>query len=201
MKRLSLLIAKIGKPFLDLLIVITGVTVAFLMNNWNIQKSEKAERIKVLTSLEHELMVMCEYFPGMADYQVKMGNTWDSLYRLGLHSDFHQYYYLQPQHNYSVIEYAINTRNSEVVDFDLYQQLLVLYKYIKMLEESEIYMTRIALEYRPVEVEQKKASSANLFLFKRFIGFSRNRANTLRKANEAARQILAMIETQKRGQQ
>ena len=192
---------KLGKPLLDLLIVITGVTVAFLLNNWNVHKSDQAERKKVLASLERELRVMCEHFPGMADYQIKMSKSWDSLYNIGLHSDFHQYYYLQPQHNYSVIEYAINTRNSAVVDFDLYQQLLVLYKFIKMLEESEVYMTRIALEYRPTAVEQPKSTNANLFLFKRFIGFSRNRANTLQKANESAQQILLMINAKMKEQQ
>lgn len=186
-------IKRFGKAFLDLIIVITGVTVAFLLNNWNTQKSEQAERIKVLTGLHRELKVMQEYFPGMADYQTKMCKSWDSLHSLGKHSDFHYYYYLQPQHNYSVIEYAINTRNSAIVDFRLHEQLLLLYKHIKMLEESEVYMTRIALEYRPNE-NDAQVSKANLFLFDRFIGFSRNRASTIRAANKVAVDILAIID-------
>ena len=185
-------ISKFGKPFLDLIIVITGVTVAFLLNNWNTKKSEQAERVKILTSLQSELKAMQELFPGMANYQLKRSHSWDSLHSLGVHNDFHHYYYLQPQYNYSVIEYAINTRNNEIVDFRLHEQLLLLYKYIKMLEESEIYMTRLALEYRPHEGKDQ-VSTANLFLFDRFIGFSRNRANSLIKANEVATDILTII--------
>jgi len=189
-------IHKLGKPFLDLMIVITGVTVAFLLNNWSTHKSEQAERAKILTSLRGELRVMQKLFPGMADYQTKMSNSWDSLHSLGKHSDFHHYYYLQPQYNYSVIEYAINTRSSTIVDFQLHEQLLLLYQCIKMLEESEVYMTRIALEYRPNE-NHGHISKTNLFLFDRFVGFSRNRANSLRRANIVATQILEMIETEK----
>ncbi len=184
---------KYSKPFLDLIIVITGVTIAFLLNNWNTQKSERAERTKILTSLQGELRSMQKIFPGMADYQLKLSKSWDSLHSLGHHSDFHHYYYLQPQYNYSVIEYAINTRNSAIVDFRLHEQLLLLYQNIKMLEESEVYMTRIALEYRPNE-DSDLVTKANLFLFDRFIGFSRNRANSLRRANKAASDILAIID-------
>jgi hypothetical protein len=184
---------KYAKPFLDLLIVITGVTVAFLLNNWSIQKSERAERTKILISLQGELKSMQKLFPSMADYQLKMSKSWDSLHSLGHHSDFHHYYYLQPQYNYSVIEYAINTRNSAIVDFRLHEKLLLLYQNIKMLEESEVYMTRIALEYRPNE-DGNKERKANLFLFDRFIGFSRNRANSLLVANKTASDILAIID-------
>jgi hypothetical protein len=189
-------VIKYGKPFLDLVIVITGVTVAFLLSNWNVHNSDQAERKKVLSSLQRELKEIHDHFPAMEAYQVKMSKTWDSLHGVGLLSDFHHYYYLQPQHNYSVIEYAISTRNSEVVEFNLYEKLLILYKLIKMLEESEVYMTRIALEYRPEADEHLKASKHNLFLFDRFIGFSRNRARTLHEANQVAYQILVMINDQ-----
>ena len=63
------------------------------------------------------------------------------------------------------------------------------YKHIKTLEESEVYITRIALEYRPKEADAQ-ASQASLFLFDRFIGFSRNRAATIR----AALKILEIID-------
>jgi hypothetical protein len=181
------------KPLLDLTIVITGVTVAFLLSNWSNQKNERAERAKILSSLRGELVEMQKFFPGMATYQAKMSKTWDSLHNLGLYSDFHHYYYLQPQHNYTVIEYAINTRNSEIVNFRLHEQLLLLYKYIKMLEESEVYMTQIALQYRPDD-GNRQLREANLFLFHRFIGFSKNRTNFILAANEVAVDIKTIID-------
>jgi hypothetical protein len=187
-------ITKYGKPFLDLAIVITGVTAAFLLSNWSTQKSVAAERMKVLTSLQRELKLMCDLFPGMSAYQVKMSKSWDSLHRIGKISDFHHYYYLQPQYNYSVIEYAINTSTNEVVDFQLYEQLILLYRNIKMLEESEVYMTRLALEYRPDENDSTQVSKTNLFLFDRFIRFSRNRAKMLSEINQVASKVLVMVD-------
>jgi len=184
---------KYGKPFLDLAIVITGVTVGFLLSNWSAVKKEKEERKKVLISLQGELNEMTEYFPSMATYQFKMTKTWDSLHNLGQLSDFNYYYYLQPQYNYSVIEYAINARNSDVIDFQLYEQLLLLYKHIKMLEEAEVYMTRLALENRPDAKGNPQINQANLFLFDRFIGFSRNRAKSLQTAHNIASKILTMM--------
>ena len=52
-----------------------------------------------------------------------------------------------------------------------------------------------------VALQTLKSTNANLFLFKRFIGFSRNRANTLQKANESAQQILLMINAKMKEQQ
>ena len=193
MIKLTRLASSIAKPFLDLTIVITGVTVAFLLNSWNMKKSERAEKEKVLSSLQIELKDINQYFPSMAEYQKVKSKEWDSLLKENQVADFHQYYYLQPQYNYAIIEYAMATRNSEIVSFDLHAKLLMLYKQIKMLEQAEIYMTEIALAYNS-KANINNVDAQNLFLFKRFIGFSKNRANSLGTVNQIAIEILKVIE-------
>ncbi len=185
------------KPLLDLIIVITGVSVAFLLNGWSEHTKEAAEREKVMRSLQQEVGEIRRYFPSMANYQEKKSITWDSLFKLNRVAEFEQYYYLQPQYNYTVIEYAIETRNSDIVDFRLHEQLLKLYKRIKMLEQAEVYMTNIALQY--VAVDPKEVSSKqNLFLFQRFIGFSKNRSSIMREINTLADETQEMIKLDKR---
>ena len=185
---------RIIKPLIDLVIVITGVSVAFLLSSMNERSKEKSERNKVLSSLHHELQNMTKIFPSMADYQAKRNISWDSLLALGQTNDFYQYYYLQPQHNYSVLEYAIDARNVNVVDFALHQKLLELHKHIKMLEQAEVYMTSIALNYQAEKEPGLQVSPHNLFHFKRFIGFAKNRANQLRYIGKLAEETLPLVE-------
>ncbi|HRG09674.1 MAG TPA: hypothetical protein PLJ08_13960 [Cyclobacteriaceae bacterium] len=67
------------KPLIDLLIVVTGVTIAFLLGSWNEHSKEKVERTKVINSLRAELHALDSLFPSMADYQEKVAMHWDSL--------------------------------------------------------------------------------------------------------------------------
>lgn len=180
------------KPILDLIIVITGVSVAFVLNGWSENTKEAAEREKVMRSLQLEISEIVRYFPSMVIYQEKKSKTWDSLHNLGIVAEFNQYYYLQPQYNYSVIEYAIATRNSDIVDFRLHEQLLKLYKRIKMLEQAEVHMTNIALQYLAINSRESQ-SLQNLFLFERFIGFSKNRSGIMKDINELAEETQKMI--------
>ncbi len=183
------------KPLLDLIIVITGVSVAFLLNGWSENNKEAAEREKVMRSLQQELKEIVHYFPSMAAYQENNSKKWDSLFRLNIVAEFNQYYYLQPQYNYSVIEYAIATRNSDIVDFRLHEQLLKLYKRIKMLEQAEVHMTNIALQYQATGTKESQEKQ-NLFLFQRFIGFSKNRASIMKDVNQLAGETQQMIKLQ-----
>ena len=185
---------RLTKPFIDLLIVITGVSIAFLLSNWNERSKEAQERKKVIASLQVELDFMATKFPAMADWQTNMNKQWDSLLNGEQIADFNTYYYLQPQHNYSVLEYALDARNTNVVDFALHQKLLMLHKGIKMLEESEVYMTQIALAYQAdAKQPPHEVSPQNLFLFKRFIGFARNRAMIMRVIAKHAEETLPLL--------
>lgn len=184
------------KPFIDLVIVITGVSVAFLLNNFNERKKEAAEKQKVLTSLERELVGIKELFISMADYQKTKVKTWDSLLALQEIDDFYNYRYLQPQYNFSIVEYALETRNSNVVDFELHEKLLKLYQAIRMLEQSEIHMTDLALQYQAsIPSSLNSVTPQNLFLFDRFRVFAKDRELSLRNVHGLATEILPMLQT------
>lgn len=180
------------KPFIDLVIVITGVSVAFILNNYNERKKESAERQKVLASLERELREITTVFPSMADYQKNKIIVWDSLFTQGAIDDFYNYRYVQPQYNFSLIEYAMETRNSNIVDFELHEKLLKLYKAIRMLEQSEIYMTSLALQYQAST--EKTVSAQNLFLFDRFRVFAKSREFGLREVHAIASEMLLVLQ-------
>lgn len=181
----------LSKPLIDLVIVITGVSVAFLLSSWNEQKKEVAERNKVMSSLQQELDEITTVFPDMASYQENMAVHWDSLLAAKQLDDFYNYRYLQPQYNYTIIEYALDTRNSNIVDFQLHEKLLKIHKTIKMLEQAEIHMTVLALEFQvPAD---GKISAQNLFLFRKFIVFAKDRASCLREVHQLAEEIAPLL--------
>ncbi len=183
----------LAKPFIDLGIVITGVTVAFLLNSLHESRKEEAEQEKVINSLYQELQEIQKFFPSMAAYQQNNNRIWDSLLIQKSVGDFNEYYFIQPQYNYTVIEFAMETRNSDIVDFALHQQLLLLYKRIKMLGQTETYMTTVALQFQAHESESNTNTAHNLFLFKRFIGFGKNRALTLMDVDRLAEQTVSLL--------
>jgi hypothetical protein len=187
---------RFAKPILDLLIVITGVSVAFVLNNWNENKKEHAERVKVLTSLRTELQIVKKYFPEWATYQQDRLQEWDSLKQLGQLADFYNYRYIQPQYNYEIVSYALETRNSNIIDFRLHEQLMKIYNSIKRLEQAEIYMTEIALQYQPLSTDHGDPvlQARNAFLFSRFIVFGRDRAQILKLVADLTDETLPMLE-------
>jgi hypothetical protein len=190
---------KFAKPILDLVIVITGVSVAFILNNWNESKKENAERVKILTSLKTELQSVKKYFPDFASYQQDRIKEWDSLQQLGQLADFYNYRYIQPQYNYEIVSYALETRNNNIIDFRLHAQLMKIYNSIKGLEQAEIYMTEIALQYQPVPsvVGNPTLQARNAFLFSRFITFGRDRASHLKLVTDLAEETLPLLEVSK----
>lgn len=193
---LKVKLGRIAKPILDLLIVITGVSVGFALNSWNEGKKEHSERMKVHASLHTELQSVKKYFPDFASYQQDRIQEWDSLKRLSQMTDFYNYRFIQPQYNYEVIGYAIETRNSNIVNFRLHEQLMKIFNSIKKIEQTEIYMTEIALLYQPLPSDGASSTSQarNAFLFSRFIGFARDRASILKMVADLADETLPLLE-------
>lgn len=182
---------RVTKPLIDLLIVVTGVTIAFLLGSWNEYTKAEVERKKVINSLRAELHALDSLFPSMAEYQVKVVTHWDSLLAKKEVGDFYGYRFIQPQYNYAVIEYALNS-SSNVVDFTLHQKLLELYRFIKMLEQTEVYMTELALQYQPA-LDNLLVKERNIFLLSRFKVFSKDRASLLQEISRQAKSVLEVL--------
>ncbi len=177
---------------IDLLVVVCGVYMAFYLNDSAEQFKINKRSERTLRSLKIELEQMRVFFPGQADYMNQKVAQWDSLYQAGRWIDYYNWRYLQPQYNYTVLEYAINERETEVLDFQLYKSLLDLYRNIRQLEEAERYMTETGKEYT-IGVTEPSTDPAvqllrnqNLFHFLKFIGFAKDRASSLSQVAQLA---------------
>ena len=183
---------KSGKLLLDLFVVIIGVSAAFMLSNMKEDRQTSAERHKTMSSLKTELETMNKIFPLMSNYQKDRLLEWDSLIKINQVGDFYTYRYIQPQYNYEVLTYALEARDTDIVDFVLHEQLLKIHKQLKMLEATENYMTDLALRYQPSSSEQIAAT--NLFLFRRFALFGSDRAEILTTIAKQAEEILPEVE-------
>ncbi|MEL7118970.1 MAG: hypothetical protein AAFO07_06000, partial [Bacteroidota bacterium] len=135
---------------LELVIVFIGVYLAFLLNSYQENQKSQKEADKILSTLKIELEYFRIQFPGRATYQYDERMKWDSLAKEDSYIQFYNWRYVQPQYDYSILEYALNTQENSIVDFELYTSLSQLFERIKQLENMEITITNIGLEYRDV---------------------------------------------------
>ena len=187
---------------LELFIVFLGVYAAFLLNNHSENQRVKAQKKKVMSSLKQELEQMRAFYPGQQSYQLNVIKDWQKKLNNGQVGDFYTWRYVQPQYNYTVVEYAINTRETGIINFDLHNQLLKVYAGLKQVEYAEEKMTALAIEFHPLYIkpdvplspEQKLIYDKNRFLFSKAITFSRDRANILGRIAVKAEKALEIID-------
>lgn len=185
---------------LELLVVFVGVYLAFELNNFSENQKVRNEKDKVMTSLKHELDVIGISFGDMGNYQKAIANEWDSLLRMDKITDFHNWRYIQPQYNYAVLEYAIDTRDTRIINFELYEKLIKIHREIKKLEFTENLMTEFGGKLRNIpqgidtmNMEYKARRADNKFSFYKFTSYARDRGNILMSLPELAREALAII--------
>jgi len=126
---------------LELVVVFVGVYLAFMLNNYSENQKISNEKDKIMISLKQELDQIGLTFGGMGAFQKGKVEAWDSLMQAGEVANFFSWRYIQPQYNYAVLEYAINTHDARIVDFDLYEKLVKIHREIKKLEFTENLMT------------------------------------------------------------
>lgn len=171
---------------LELVIVFIGVYLAFLFQSYNEQKKQDREKEKVYSALKYELEYFRTMLPGRSTH---MRGVWRDLrkeYQAGEYSDFSDWRFIEPQYEYKIVEYAISSDNTELVDFRLYNQLQRLYSTIKRLEHAERLMMTMAQRYKPLPTkvpdahpEVRTRIADNYHVFGRLILFMRDRANNL----------------------
>ncbi|MDN5204822.1 hypothetical protein QQ008_25755 [Fulvivirgaceae bacterium BMA10] len=186
--------------FLELLVVFCGVYLAFILNNYNEQLKIERETKKVLISLKSELENFRLSLPGQSNFQYQKVKEWTEIANANNSVNIYKWRYIQPQHDYEVIEHAINTRGADIVDFDLFKSLLSLYTEIKKLEDVEDLVTDVAGEYRMVPSSLKKngelyllEQAHNRMTFLRFIHFSNDRARILQRVADLSIITLKII--------
>ncbi len=188
---------------LELLIVFSGVSLAFMLNDYSERQKLAGQKTKVLVSLKKELELVRIQFPGQSDYQQSKLKEWLHEAKSGDFAGFSNWRYIQPQHNYTVLEFAINSREAGVVDFGILQCLLKAHQDLKKLEYTEEKITTLALRYRPLPkpadsllFAYRQQEETNRFLFNRFRSYSMDRAYLLSNSASLAAGALALINAQ-----
>lgn len=184
----------------ELVIVFVGVYLAFLLNTYQENKYIKQESEKIWSSLKIELEGIRLAFPVWAENQAQQNQEWDSLFAINEIGDFYTWRYIQPQYDFTTIQYAIDSRESSIVDFNMYKQLTSLFQNIQQLEHAERLMTDVGLRYRNQHQqlpegsnEYKIITAENRFLFYKFLDFSRIRVGGLRRLANSSEEILQKI--------
>lgn len=185
---------------LELLIVFIGVYLAFLFQSYAEDNKIDKEKEKVLVGLKLELEEFRTTFERFADYQGEKVKEWDSLFQAGEVAAYYDWRYIEPQYNFMIIEYALNQKGTDIVDFELYSKLSELYNEIKKLEHTERMMTDLGMEYKitPKDLDPKKGQGAilaaeNRFHFYKFKNFARDRTGMLGRVWSISSNIIQLI--------
>lgn len=198
-KRLSEVIGiKWQLVVVELFIVFIGVYLAFSLNNHQQEQYVKKEGEKVWSSLKLELEKIRFSFPIWVEFQNSQNEKWDSLFAIQEVGQFYTWRYIQPQYDFTTIEYAISTRESSIVDFDMYKKLTELHQNIQMLRHSEELMTETGFKYKNIHSKLPKTSKEYLQLtadnrlhFFKFIDFSKIRVNIM---NRVVQSVVGLLE-------
>lgn len=180
----------------DLFIVITGVYCAFLLQSEASESQDQKERVKIFSTLKMELETMRVVFPQFSKSNTNFLNQKKDQEFFNISS----WRFIEPQYSYQIIEYAINIQNTEIINFEMYNELQELYVGIKQLEHMERLLTDVAGEYQylikdlpethPLNLERKANNSSRMARFRSFL---HGRANNLIRISEKAEELLNLV--------
>ncbi|MEO1254631.1 MAG: hypothetical protein AAFY41_07080, partial [Bacteroidota bacterium] len=158
----------------DLLVVIAGVYIAFMIQLASSDNKAKKEKIKIYAALKTELEEFRVSFPMFAD-----GNRSYLKEVEGKDIRTIGWRFIEPQYGYKILEYGIDIQNTEIIDFETFEELKKIYVAIKQLEHMERLITEVAGEYQylidelpeshPLNLERKANNEANTFRFRMFL--------------------------------
>lgn len=182
--------------FVDLLVVIIGVYIAFLIQSSAAGQKEKREQLKIYSALKMELEAFRVGFPQFAAGNISFLEEIkdDDNY------DISGWRFIEPQYGYQILEYALSIQNTDIVDFQTYENLKTLFVRIKQLEHMERLITDAAGEYQylipeldnnhPMNLERKANNRSRIDRFKMFL---RGRAGALNNVAEITQPLLESI--------
>lgn len=185
---------------IDLLIVIIGVYCAFLIQSYAEQDKTNKEKDKIYTALKYEL----ESFRFLAS-EIALGisgtvKEWEDKISNDTYHDFSGGRFIAPQFDYQIVEHAINTNDSDIIDFELYDVLQQLHVGIKKAEHTERLLTEIALRYRLIpptldsnSKEVKLMSYENFNNFRRYVMFTKDRGSIMQRIIVRSQNALAIL--------
>ncbi|MEM7550221.1 MAG: hypothetical protein AAF363_11120 [Bacteroidota bacterium] len=176
---------------IDLVIVFIGVYSAAMLNNYREDRYVKEERTKVLSAIKIELEGFRLFNGQWADYMEIKIQEMDSLRKEEIYTDYYTWRYLEPQYNYRIIEYATNIEGTSIIDFELFYELQLLYNDIRRLEHAEHLMTEFSNK-RDMSGDPDSNPQNRFYLYK-FLFFSRDRVQILRRLQGKSEEVLLMV--------
>lgn len=181
---------------LELLIVFLGVYGAFALQSFSEDRKLDAERQRVLVGIKQDLEFFRVFFPGFTGRDVIEERR--SLIAEGRYRDYSDWRFLQPQYDYTAIEYALGT-GADVVDYELNEGLAGIYLELRKLRHAEDLMTTLAMSYRPIpegagdDPEIRLARSANFQGFVLMNDRARDRAEIMMRVAQLSAEVVAEV--------
>ncbi len=168
----------------DLLVVIIGVYIAFLIQSSESDRKQLKEKEEIITALKYELEFFRIQMPGQAWYSKNKANEWTKIHDAGNYSNYSSWRFIEPQYNYQVTEHALNISNAEIISFELSQALRPVYVQIRRIEQTERTLTEMAGRYQSIPGSLKKGQpeydviwNKNYDNYKRFVQAMLDRAS------------------------
>ncbi len=155
--------SKQGVKFLllELVVVFLGVYLAFLFQSYSEDQKLETEKEKIMIGLKDDLEYFRVFFPGLSGSMKSTISEWEELIENDTYRDFSGWRFIQPQYDYTVVEYALNA-DAEVIDFDMNSDLSKLYTELEKLRQAEELITQIALNYKDVPSNLERTSEVQL---------------------------------------
>lgn len=185
---------------LELLIVFVGVYMAFLFQSYAEDRKIDQEKDKVLTALKYELESFRAILPGRSKFMKNQLDPLMALTRKNEYSNFSNWFFLEPQYDFQIIEYALSLENNNIIDFEVYDELTAVYGAIKRLEHAERLIMEMSQRYVPIESQLSKQGkqvslerATNLENFKRFVSFMSMRVTSLQGVADKSTVCLELI--------
>ena len=199
LERLRALLARGGVRLLliELLIVFLGVYGAFALQSYSEQREIDAEREKVLVGIKEDLEYFRIFFPGFTARQLIEERQ--SLIDEDSYRDYSDWRFLQPQYDYTAIEYALNA-GVDVVDYELNAGLAGLYQELQKLRHAEELITELAMAYQPISEDDLDEPNVRMAHLANFHGFvllndrARDRAEIMERISQLSEEVLEGVD-------
>ncbi|MEO9869885.1 hypothetical protein [Ekhidna sp.] len=183
---------------IDLIIVVMGVYIAFLIQSSANDQKDKREQMKVLSGLKYELEEFRILFPGRSSYANNLVQRWKSSERNEQYIDFSDWIFIEPQYSYQIVKYAVELENADIIDFQLFNVIQNLYNSIKSLEHTDRLVMETSRKYRRLHddmsgAEKLNRNADNFENFQFFIRFFAIRGDNLARVAQISEEALKTI--------
>lgn len=181
---------------IELVVVFLGVYLAFLFQSYVEQKKVHAEKEKIMIGLKKDMEYFRIFFPEYAgEDQIQ---EWQKIVTEREYIDFHNWRFIQPQYDYTAIEYALS-RNAEVIDYELNSTLAQIYQELQKLEYVENLLTELSMSYKsipdnaPVNSQILLETENNRLNFLRFVSRYEDRSSIMKRIADISSEYLPHI--------